>query len=229
MYEACERNGLTYTFGFSTNPRLKRLTEGLMARAVEQYAQAGQKQRLFECFAYQCDGWPHPRGGRQRSGNGRLPREAECHDGGTNLRFVVTNRPGVATPADGEREYDDYVRRGESEQRMDELKGAGIGDCPATNGLRMDRLSCHRFMANFFRLLLHAAAFNLLNGARDHADVPRELRAGRPCTWRTRLIKVAAEVVQTTRRVVVHLAAQWPWWPEYRAVSRRALAFPSSA
>ncbi len=34
---------------------------------------------------------------------------------------------------------------------MDELK----------NGLSMDRLSCHRFMANFFRLLLHTAAMNL--------------------------------------------------------------------
>ena len=30
MYEVCEENGLTYTFGFSTNPRLKKLTEGLM-------------------------------------------------------------------------------------------------------------------------------------------------------------------------------------------------------
>ena len=39
MYEICEENGLTYTFGFSTNPRLKKLTEGLMNQAVEQYAQ----------------------------------------------------------------------------------------------------------------------------------------------------------------------------------------------
>jgi hypothetical protein len=36
---------------------------------------------------------------------------------------------------------------------MDELK----------NELHADRLSCHRFKANFLRLLLHTAAFNLLN------------------------------------------------------------------
>lgn len=210
MYEACERNGLTYTFGFATNPRLKKLTEGLMARAVEQHAQTRQKQRLFDCFPYQCDGWPHPR---------TVVAKAECHDGGTNLRFVVTNLPDVATPADGERGYDDYVRRGESEQRMDELK----------NGLHMDRLSCHRFMANFFRLLLHAAAFNLLNAVRDDPALPEVLRVGQPCTWRTRVIKVAAEVTRTTRRVVVRLAAQWPWWPMYQAVAGRALAFHSSA
>jgi hypothetical protein len=49
-----------------------------------------------------------------------------------------------------------------SAQRLDELK----------NGLHMDRLSCHRFLANFFRLLLHAAAMNLLNAQRDNPQPP---------------------------------------------------------
>lgn len=213
MYETCERNALTYTFGFATNPRLKKLTEGLLTRAVEQHGRMKAKARLFDCFDYQCEAWPHRR---------TVIAKAECHDGGTNLRFVVTNRPGVgvtAPAAGGEREYDDYVRRGESEHRMDELK----------NGLHMDRLSCHRFMANFFRLLLHTAAFNLLNALRDDPTLPPVLRVGQPCTWRTHLIKVAADVVQRTRRVIVRLAAQWPWWPMYQAVAGRALAFPSSA
>jgi hypothetical protein len=210
MYEVCENNGLTYTFGFSTNARLKRLTGGLMARAVEQHNQTRQKQRLFECFQYQCDSWPFSR---------TVIAKAECHAGGTNLRFVVTNLPAVTSSDDAQRVYDDYVQRGESEQRMDELK----------NGLHMDRLSCHRFMANFFRLLLHTAAFNLLNAVRDDPAVPQVLRAGQPCTWRMHVIKVAAEVVQTTRRVVVRLAAQWPWWPLYQAVSHRTLAFQPSS
>ena len=67
---------------------------------------------------------------------------------------------------------------------MDELK----------NGLSMDRLSCHRFMANFFRLLPHTAAFNLLNAMRDDEQLPEVLRAGQPCTWRTRVIEVTAKV-----------------------------------
>jgi hypothetical protein len=45
---------------------------------------------------------------------------------------------------------------------LDELK----------NGLCADRLSCHRFKANFLRLLLHTAAYNLLNALRDHPDRP---------------------------------------------------------
>lgn len=214
MYQVCEENGLTYTFGFATNARLKKLTEPLMNRAVEQHEQTKQKQRLFDCFQYQCDTWDHPR---------TVVAKAECHAVGTNLRFIVTTRlnspksntDNVYSPDDGQREYDHYVQRGESEQRMDELK----------NGLAMDRLSCHRFMANFFRLLLHTAAFNLLNAVRDHNDLPQVLRVGQPCTWRSMLIKVAAVVVQTARRIVVKLAGNWPWWSMYRCVAQRSLNF----
>lgn len=209
MYKICEENSLTYTFGFSTNARLKALTEVLMQQAVGQYDQTKQKARLFECFQYQCDTWDHPR---------PVVAKAECHAGGTNLRFVVTNLPEVFTPEQGRKTYDDYVQRGESEQRMDELK----------NGLCMDRLSCHRFMANFFRLILYTAAFNLLAAVRDSADLPEVLRVGQPCTWRTMVIKVAAQVVQTTRRVVVRLAGNWPWWRMYRFVADRSLAFNSA-
>lgn len=215
MYQTCEANGLSYTFGFATNARLKKLTEALMQRAVERYEQTGQKARLFECFQYQCDSWAHPR---------TVIAKAECHAGGTNLRFVVTNLPAEASPADWPSDpvarliYDDYTQRGESEHRMDELK----------NGLHTDRLSCHRFMANFFRLLLHTATFNLLNAVRDGDGLPEILRVGQPCTWRLKLIKVAAEIVQSTRRIVVKLAANWPWHDLYQSVAARALAFTCS-
>lgn len=206
MYEVCEENGLTYTFGFSTNPRLRKLTETLMQQAVERYEQSKQKQRLFDCFQYQAETWDRTR---------TVVAKAECHEQGTNLRFVVTNRLNVMSSDDGQREYDQYIQRGESEQRMDEMK----------NGLKMDRLSCHRFMANFFRLLLHAAAMNLLNAARDDKTLPQVLRVGQPCTWRTHVIKVAAIIVQSTRRILVKLAGNWPWWPLYQAVGKRSLNF----
>jgi hypothetical protein len=209
MYDACEAMpNLTYTLGFTTNVKLKKLTEPLMQKAVEEYERTKQKQRLFMCMSYQCDSWERPR---------TVVAKAECHMGGTNLRFVVTNLPGIDTPEQGEKVYDDYIQRGESEHRMDELK----------NGLHMDRLSCHRFMANFFRLLLHTAAMNLLNALRQDPSLPEVLRKGQPCTWRTHLIKVAAVVRQTARRVVVELSGQWPWWPMFEAVGKRALAFQS--
>jgi hypothetical protein len=107
MYKICEENGLSYTLGFSSNTRLKKLTEDLMQRAALQHEQTKEKARLFECFQYQCTSWEHPR---------TVVAKAECHEGGTNLRFVVTNLPDVITDEDGRKTYDDYVQRGQSEQ-----------------------------------------------------------------------------------------------------------------
>jgi len=73
---------------------------------------------------------------------------------------------------------------------------------------------------------LHTAAYNLLNALRDHDQVPEALRNAQPATWRTRLIKVAATVTQSCRRIVVTLAGQWPFADLYHAVSRRAHLTP---
>jgi len=83
--------------------------------------------------------------------------------------------------------------------------------------------------ANFFRLLLHTAAMNLLNAQRDDPQLPEVLRKGQPCTWRTMVIKVAAVIVQSTRRVLVKLAGQWPWWDMYQSVAERSHHSLSSA
>lgn len=204
MMDGCENEGFSYTFGLRSNARLQKIAEPLTDKARRRYERTGKKQRLFMRFMYQAESWPCPR---------RVIAKAECHAQGTNLRFVVTSleAPGVRH---ARRIYDDYTQRGTSEQRMDELK----------NGLCADRLSCHRFMANFLRLLLHTTAYNLLNALRDHEDIPQTLRRAQPQTWRTWLIKVAATVTQSCRRIVIELAGQWPFAHLYASVSRRALA-----
>lgn len=207
MYKICEENRLTYTLGIGANKRLQAMAQPLLDRAVAEYERTGEKQRLFAHFAYQAGSWAHPR---------TVIAKAECQAAGTNLRFVVTNL-AVHSDADAERVYDDYIQRGTSEQRFDELK----------NGLHADRLSCHRFVANFWRLLMHTAAFNLLNWLRDDPQVPAELRTAQPATWRSRILKVAATVIQSARRVVVAIAGQWPHWSSVYAVAVRSGAMPA--
>jgi hypothetical protein len=261
MYDVCEGLRVSYTFGLSTNAVLQRETEGLLAEAVAGYEREQQTarqeeppraplpSRLFTGFWYQAATWPCAR---------RVVAKAEANDRGTNRRFVVTNRPGaVILPGPT---YDEYAARGESENRNKEFK------CD----LAMDRLSDHRFVANYFRLYLHAAAMNLLvrlrrfiaeplpalapqaetappisqpgeaAGPADEPCVPVEaltgaerqrhfrlrrqrdpLGEGHPCTWRTLLIKVAAEVVVRTRRIVVRLSSSWPHLDWYLRVCER--------
>lgn len=240
MYQACEELRVDYTFGIGMNPRLKRQSEPLLEEAVAGYEQAGRKQRLFTGFWYQADSWDRAR---------YVVLKAEAHGQGTNRRAVVTNRPGA--PLLPEAAYDAYIERGESENRNKELKV----------GMRADRLSDHRFMANFFRLYLHTAALNLLAGLRRSVSqdpspavlgvddpLPAEalpeksrkrffnrrrradpLGEGQPCTWRTRLIKVAAEVTVSARRVLVRLSASWPYLDHFAEVSKRVLAMPPTS
>lgn len=219
MYEVCERLRVWYTLGFAMNARLKTLTEDLQTQATKQYEATGEKQRLFTVLPYQAGGWD-----RERT----VVVKAEHQAAGPNRRAVVTNRPGAPIVPQGV--YDDYVQRGESENRNKELKLDLCGE----------RLSDHRFMANLFRLHLHATALNLLIHLRrtlpePAADEPRrpapvpdaespraptgaELRRAQPATWRLRLIKVAAEVLVSARRVLVRLSSAWPSLPTWRLV-----------
>jgi Transposase DDE domain group 1 len=235
MYDVCERLRLLYTFGLSSNAVLQRHSDALLAQAVagwEQEQQAARRegrpalpQRLFTGFWYQAGSWAGPRW---------VIAKAEANAQGTNRRFTVSNRPGAQLVP--EAAYDEYAERGESENRNKEFK------CD----LAMDRLSDHRFVANYFRLYLHAAAMNLLVRLRRQVALPVSRRPpaatateaerrrhfrlrrqedplgeGQPWTWRSLFIKVAAEVVVSSRRVVVRLSACWPHLEQFRQICER--------
>ena len=48
-------------------------------------------------------------------------------------------------------------------------------------------------------------------------------------TWRTMLIKVAGEVTQSVRRIVVTIPAHWPHLDWFRHVCQRIAALPAGA
>lgn len=236
MHELCDRLDVIYTFGQSANAVLQRETEELLAEAVRLFEQTHEPQRLFAGFWYRAQTWTQPRW---------VIAKCEAHTSGTNRRFVTTNRSGGEVYM--EAAYDEYAMRGESENRNKEFK------C----GMAMDRLSDHRFMANYFRLYLHAAALNLLSRLRrEVADppatppdaVPAEalpqperkqyhnarrrrdpLGEGQPATWRLMIIKVAATVVVSCRRILIRLSGSWPHRSLWERVMRHVMQRPPVA
>jgi len=81
-----------------------------------------------------------------------------------------------------------------------------------------DRLSCHRFWANQFRLLLHAAAYWLLDTLRrwlTNLRVPRMQFD----TLRLRLIKTGGWVRELLTRVRLHIASCHPGGTALAALS----------
>jgi hypothetical protein len=189
LYDYCERAGLDYTIGLAPNPRLRELAAPLVDAAKAQYAQTAAKVRLAGETQYAADSWPHAR---------RVVYKAEQLEKGSNLRFVVTSRRDQEPLA----LYNWYVRRGEPELWIKDLKDACFAD----------RLSCHRFWANQFRLLLHAAAYWLLDTLRRSLQGAGLARMQLD-TLRLRVIKIGGWVRQHLHTLHLHLASSHPAEP----------------
>ncbi len=191
LYAYCEAERIAFTIGLVPNARLATAVAALQAEAERQSAaEDGAKVRRLGETTYQASSWPRPR---------RVIMKAEVLPKGTNTRFVVTSR---TDPPD--QVYDWYVDRGESENWIKDLK----------TGCFADRLSCHRFWANQFRLLLHAAAYWLLDTLRRWLRTANIARMTLE-TVRLRLIKIGGWVRQQHDRVRLRLATSHPseaWW-----------------
>ena len=178
-----------YVLGLATNPRLRALAAPTMARAAAEHVASDAHVRRFAWLDYAAKTWTQPR---------KVVLKAEHGARGENPRFVVTNVDWV----DGRSVYDGaYCPRGQAENFIKDFK----------NALRADRLSCHRFVANAFRLLLHAAAYRLMHALRAKvAVVDPKLGRAQMDTLRLRLLKVAAIVTVSVRRVLVRLPRAFP-------------------
>jgi hypothetical protein len=198
IYAWCEANRVAYTIGLIPNPALERLAAPLLAEArAQSAAQGGGKVRLAGETAYQAQTWPTPR---------RVVCKAEVLAKGPNTRFVVTTRADAPLEL-----YDWYVDRGAPENWIKDLK----------NALRADRLSDHRFWANAFRLLLHAAAFWLLDTLRRWLAAT-EAASFQFDTLRLRLLKIGGRVRELHDRVRLSLASSHPGEPLWYHLAARS-------
>ncbi len=182
-----EREKVKYTIGLITNDRLRKRVEKLVCKAETEFAKTGEKQRLFGSFYHRAGSWLRSR---------RVIAKVERLPQGLNTRFVVTN---ILESAAGI--YDSiYTGRGDAENRIKELKVH----------LKADRLSCTRFKANQFRLLLHTFAFVLLwHLSRSLAGT--ELAVASVDTLKLKLLKIAARVAQSIRRILFIMPRAYPY------------------
>jgi len=143
--------GAEYLLGIARNSVLEEKLAETMEAAVETYEQTGEKTRQFVGFEYQAGSWDKPR---------YVVGKAEVGPEGKNPRFVI----GDFREFPPEMIYRAYCGRGESEQWVDAIK----------NQVSAERLSCSSFGANFFRVVLAAAAYRLLRGVSSTAGAAAE-------------------------------------------------------
>jgi hypothetical protein len=183
-----ELGGIAYIFGLAQNAVLLRQGAAALAEARTRFGATRRTVQHFDVFAYAAESWSQKR---------RIVMKAEISEQGENPRFVVTSLVEFAPAL----LYHAYCERGQCENFIKDFK----------NALQADRLSCSTFAANFFRLLEHAAAYLLLHALRTQV-APLAPRLGRAQfdTLRLQLLKVAAIVSHSTRRLLVRLPFAFP-------------------
>ena len=189
LYEFCEFFTLEYALAIPANCVFQQRAQPQQQQLKRRYRRTQLPQRGFSSFRHRARSWSHQR---------RICYKAD----GTNLRFLITNGSGRASQL-----FAFYNDRGECENRIEEFK----------NGFRADRLSCHRFLANAFRLLLHGAAYNLVNFFRH--QLPQPWPSAQIETLPAQLFIIGARLRQTARCIPIPMASGWPFQSLFRQLA----------
>ena len=187
----CETHRVEYVFGLARNERLRRKIGPEMRRAKKVHARTGKPARVFTEFFYQTrESWSRSR---------RVVAKCEQIEGKENPRYVVTSLGKEAWPA---RELYErlYCARGEMENRIKEQLS-----------LFSDRLSTETMRANQVRLYFSAFAYVLVHALRRVGLQGTEWASAQVETIRLRLLKIAAQVRVTARRIWVGYTSAYPW------------------
>jgi hypothetical protein len=212
----CERQDrVYYCLGLAQNAVLLRLLEPAMTQARARHCLCGGASvREFTQFKYRTQGtWS-----RERTVVGKAEVMAE----GENPRFVVTNLPAQGFPADKDRQrfsptrlYEElYCARGE----MENLLKQQVLD------LKADRMSTGHLASNQLRLWEAMFAYLLLERLRTAGLSGTELERATAGSLRVKLLKIAAKVQVSVRRVYVQMCSAYPLQAVFRLCHARLMA-----
>jgi hypothetical protein len=216
----CEAHGVSYCLGLAKNSVLIGKLQPALADARGRRCLSGAASaRAFTEFEYRTRrSWSRAR---------RVIGKAEVMAAGDNPRFLVTNLPAHGFPSDADRArftparlYEElYCARGEMENVLKQQ----------TLDLQADRLSSHHLASNQLRLWLATLAYLLVERLRAWCLGGTELAAATVGTVRLRLLKVAAQVTVSVRRVHVRLSSAYPWAGLFRLCHRRLTALGAAS
>jgi hypothetical protein len=193
----CEFRRVDYVFGFARNERLRRKIAPAMRQAKQEHAHTGKPARVFTEFFYRTrNSWSRSR---------RVVAKAEQIQGKENPRFVVTSLGPSEWLAQALYEQL-YCARGEMGNRIKEQWS-----------LFSDRLSTETMRANQLRLYFSSLAYVLLHALRRIALRGTEWAQAQAGTIRLRLLKIAAQVRVSARRIRLCYSSSYPWKPLFAA------------
>jgi hypothetical protein len=187
----CENHEVDYVFGFARNKRLRKIIGRAMQQAKQEHRRTGKPARVFTEFAYRTKkSWSRAR---------RVIAKAEQIEGKENPRYLVTSLGKEAWSA--QKLYEQlYCARGEMENRIKEQLS-----------LFADRLSTETLRANQLRLYFSSLAYVLVEALRRLGLAGTKWAEAQADTIRLKLLKIAAQVRITARRIWIRYSCAYPW------------------
>lgn len=198
-WAGCQHH-VEYVIGLSGNKVLSDKAEPWVSYAKELFERTGKPVKLYHRHAYRAKSWKRFQW---------VMTKVEYSSEGSNVRHIVTSMY-MKEPKDVYEKW--YCKRGNCELYIKELK----------NGLWADRMSCSRFSANQFRLLLHAAAYVLLLEAKTTLFRGSELAHATISTFREKVLLAAVRITELKTKIKVEYVRDHPIRNDMRLALRRA-------
>lgn len=188
MKWAAEQDKVRFITGLSGNSVLNRLTASWVEEVRKEYGETGKDIRHYHEFLYKAGTW------KQKE---RVIVKIEHNEMGLNVRYVVTS----LKDKNPRRLYEKkYCKRGDCELYIKEMK----------NGAFADRMSCHKFTANQFRLYLSGLAYILLEDVRHKMFRKSSLKSSTLITLRNKIILSPVKVTEQKTQIKVEFQPNHP-------------------
>jgi len=210
---------LFYCLGLAPNARLTDQVQDALTAAREHHCLTGVATRRFKELSYQTrKTWTRTR---------RVVAKAEVTTQGDNPRFVVTNLPADGFPDEPQSRrfaaqplYEDfYCQRGQCENVLKQQ----------LLDLKADRTSTRYLASNQLRLWFSALAYLLLERLRALGLHGTELSKATVGTVRLKLLKVAAAVTVSVRRIHVQLPSAYPYQQIFARCQQRLMTLAANS
>ena len=181
-----QQNDCYSVTGLTRNALLLKHVESLIEHVKQQ--PAGFKR--YHSFLYKAESWNKSR---------RVVAKVEMTDiGKLNVRFISSDMFN----AKAKELYEGvYCARGNDELYIKDHK----------TYTKSDRTSCHRFLANQFRLFLHSAAYVLLHSFRSNMLKRTSMATATFDTIRLKLLKTGARIIERKTKISVHLPTAYSY------------------
>ena len=196
--EAQER--VLYVTGVTGNPRLEARVMPVIEETQRRYARVLEYKSIgqtppgdvtvprYHSLYSQAASWSTMR---------RVVVKVEISSRGRKVRYIVTDMEQAHAKALYKKVY---CARGKDELYIKDHKVY----------LKSDRTSCHRFLANQFRLFLHSAAYVLLHALRTEVLRIPQWRNVTIQTLRLNFLKIAARVKVLQTRIKIEFPSTYP-------------------